>query len=109
RRVFGSVAGGADVPERVALHNGAAGRHGVVVVIHVRVVVHNAALGVDRVHTDAAEGAVRHAQDLAVVRGEDRRAARRQDVERMVRALAAIAVFDGDRGAGRAPALSGVG
>src|SRR5205085_10413311 len=84
RNVLRRIACRADEADRVALRQWHPWRERLVIVIEVRVVVHDARLGVSRVHGVPAGTVPTHPQYAAVVGGEHGRATRRENVDRMM-------------------------
>ena len=89
RRIRRRVACRADVADHVALRDRQAFLHAVGIPLQVRVVITEAPGRIELVDRESARPAVKELGDLAVFDGMHRRVARSQDVDRLVRPIAA--------------------
>lgn len=102
RNVLWGIAGRPDEAKGITLPNLLARSDTVAVMIEMRVVVYEFVVTISRVDSDAAELIVRHAEDDAIVGGDDRCVSRGEDVDRVVLTLATVStrrerIFDSRR------------
>src|SRR5258706_2696087 len=88
------VAGAADVADHIAALQLFSFGHVGGVTVEVRVVIGEALAGVEMVDRQATRDAFEELRDLAVLHGDDRRAAGRRDIERLVRPYAAAGLVE---------------